>query len=152
MCLGVLVLGLRARVTPRLAQLGFLVVAGFLFVNKVYSPQYVLWLLPLAVMARPRWRDLLVWQAGELLYYAAIWLQFGGWLNGAVGDKTPVYGWAIVVRFAAELYLVAVVVRDVLRPQHDPLGAERLAELDPVDVGGGEAHADVDLVPDLRHG
>ena len=50
-CLGVLALGLKAPQTPRLAQLGFLVVAGFLLVNKVYSPQYVLWLLPLAVMA-----------------------------------------------------------------------------------------------------
>ena len=56
------------RRTPRVAQLAFLVVAGFLLVNKVYSPQYVLWLLPLAVLARPRWRDLLIWQAGELLY------------------------------------------------------------------------------------
>ena len=52
-CVGVLVLGLRAPETPRLAQLGFLIVAGFLLVNKVYSPQYVLWLLPLAVLAGP---------------------------------------------------------------------------------------------------
>ncbi len=44
-CVGVLVVGLRAPSEPRLAQLAFLVVAGFLLVNKVYSPQYVLWLL-----------------------------------------------------------------------------------------------------------
>ena len=73
-------LGLRAPETPRLAQLGFLVVAGFLLVNKVYSPQYVLWLLPLAVLARPRWRDQLIWQAGELLYFAAVWWYLGGYL------------------------------------------------------------------------
>ena len=69
-CVGVLVLGLTAPTTPRLAQLGFLVVAGFLLVNKVYSPQYVLWLLPLAVLARPRWRDQLIWQATEVFYFA----------------------------------------------------------------------------------
>ena len=86
-CVGVLVLGLRAPRPPRLAQLGFLVVAGFLLVNKVYSPQYVLWLLPLAVMARPRWRDLLIWQSGELFYYVAIWMSFGGWLNGVGGRR-----------------------------------------------------------------
>jgi len=27
----------------------------------------------------------------------------------------------VVVRMAAELYLVGIVVRDVLRPQHDPV-------------------------------
>ena len=63
------VLGRSPPSTPRLAQLGFLLVVGFLLVNKVYSPQYVLWLLPLAVMARPRWRDQLIWQAGELFYF-----------------------------------------------------------------------------------
>jgi uncharacterized membrane protein len=120
-CLAVALLGLGAPQTPRLAQLGFLVVAGFLIVNKVYSPQYVLWLLPLAVLARPRWRDLLVWQAGELLYLVAVWARLGGWLEGATGGVSPFYDLAIWIRVAAELYLVAVVVRDVLRPENDPV-------------------------------
>ena len=34
----------------------FLIVVAFTLTNKVYSPQYSLWLVPLAVMARPRWR------------------------------------------------------------------------------------------------
>jgi uncharacterized membrane protein len=119
-CLAVGLLGLRAPQTPRVAQLAFLVVAGFLLVNKVYSPQYVLWLLPLAVLARPRWRDLLVWQAGELVYLVGIWTYLGGWLESATGG-TPAYDVTIWVRVAAQLYLVAVVVRDVLRPEHDPV-------------------------------
>ncbi len=119
-CAGVLALGLAAPRTPRLAQLGFLVVAGFLLINKVYSPQYVLWLLPLAVMARPRWRDLLVWQAGEVLYFAGVWWYLGGFLAAGRGDDAPTYWIATVVRLLAELYLVAVVARDILRPDHDP--------------------------------
>jgi uncharacterized membrane protein len=129
-CVAVAVLGLRAPATPRVAQLGFLVVAGFLLVNKVYSPQYVLWLLPLAVLARPRWRDLLIWQAGELVYFVAVWTYLGGWLGGATGADAPVYDLAIGVRVAAQLYLVAVVVRDVVRPRHDPVRAEAVERLE----------------------
>lgn len=123
-CAGVLVLGLRAPATPRLAQLGFLVVAGFLLVNKVYSPQYVLWLLPLAVLARPRWRDQLVWQAGELLYFATIWWYLGGFLAPSGGGDAGLYWVAIVARMLCQLYLVVVVARDVLRPGHDPVPRE----------------------------
>ena len=117
-CLGVLVLGLRARRTPRIAQLAFLIVVGFLLVNKVYSPQYVLWLLPLAVLARPRWRDLLIWQAGEVALLRR-GLDLPRRLHG-LGDRRrpdPAYdlarswsGWP------RELYLAAVVVRDMLPP------------------------------------
>jgi uncharacterized membrane protein len=129
-CVAVGMLGLRARETPRMAQLAFLVVAGFLLVNKVYSPQYVLWLLPLAVLARPRWRDLLIWQAGELIYFAAVWIYLGGWLEESVGGGAPVYDLAIWLRVAAELYLVAIVVRDILRPEHDPVRTEGSVPID----------------------
>ncbi len=119
-CLAIAVLGLRVRHVPRVAQLAYLVLMVFLLVNKVYSPQYVVWLLPLAVLAVPRWRPLLVWQAGELLYFAACWWMLGGLTASATGGATdPLYAVAIVVRMAAELFLGAVVVRDLLRPEHD---------------------------------
>ena len=54
---GIAWIALRAPRRPRLAQLAFLTVAAFLLVNKVYSPQYVLWLVFLFPLARPRWRD-----------------------------------------------------------------------------------------------
>jgi uncharacterized membrane protein len=121
-CAGVLALGLSVRRTPRVAQLAFLVVAGFLVVNKVYSPQYVLWLLPLAVLARPRWRDLLIWTAGEVLYFGGVWLYLGGWTASAsAGAPDRFYWYAILVRVAAEVYLAAMVVRDVVDPRHDPV-------------------------------
>ena len=127
-CVGVLIIGLKAPRTPRLAQLGFLIVAGFLLVNKVYSPQYVLWLLPLAVLARPRWRDQLIWQACEVVYFAGIWWELGGLFKAGGGSQDPFYWITIIVRVLGELYLVGVVVRDLLLPERDPV--ERPEELD----------------------
>jgi len=123
-CVAVTVIGFRAPSTPRLAQLGFLVVAGFLLVNKVYSPQYVLWLLPLAVMARPRWRDQLVWQGSEVLYFASVWWYLQGDLQPSDGQHVGFYWVAVIVRMLGELYLVAIVARDVLYPEHDAVRRE----------------------------
>ncbi|RYU10215.1 glycosyltransferase family 87 protein [Nocardioides iriomotensis] len=124
-CLAVLTLGLVSSRTPRIPQLALLIVIGFLLVNKVYSPQYVLWMLPLAVLARPRWRDLLIWQAGEAFYFVAVWFYLGGYTASATsGAQDHAYWVAIVVRVLAELWLVFVVVRDIVAPHHDPVRAD----------------------------
>jgi uncharacterized membrane protein len=128
-CAGVLVLGLRARRTPRIPQLALLVVVGFLVVNKVYSPQYVLWLLPLVALARPRWRDVLIWTAGEVFYFACVWLYLGGWTAPAASGQPDRFYWlAIVVRVGVEVYVAALVVRDVLLPWHDPVRSAGLTD------------------------
>lgn len=120
-CLTVMLIGRRSRATPRLAQLGFLIVVAFLVVNKVYSPQYVLWLLPLAVLAHPRWRDLLVWQASEVLYFAAVWMYLHGDLKDAGGQAQPAYDIAIVIRVLGELYLAGWILWDLWHPEKDPV-------------------------------
>ena len=117
-------LAMLAPTRPRVMQLAFLAVAVFILFNKVWSPQYVLWLLPLAVLARPRWRDLLIWQAGEAIYFFAVWFYLlGGYDRGLPQDAYTV---ALLIRFAALGWLVAVVVRDVIDPRCDPvrLGGE----------------------------
>src|SRR6185312_4644967 len=70
-CAGIALLCLLAPRRPRLAQVAFLVVAAFLIFSKVWSQQYALWLLPLVVLARPKWGVFLAWQAAEVLYFCA---------------------------------------------------------------------------------
>ena len=140
-CVAVLALGLLAPRTPRIPQLAFLIVVGFLVVNKVYSPQYVLWLLPLAALARPRWRDLLVWQAAEIFYFVAVWFYLGGFTApAATGAHDTTYWVAIGVRVAAELWLAGLVVRDVLRPERDPVRADGVTD-DPMEPSAGQETA-----------
>jgi uncharacterized membrane protein len=110
-------LTLAAPVRPRVAQLAFLLVAGFLILNKVWSPQYSLWLLPLAVLARPRWRSLLLWQATEALLWVPRLLWYLGADNRGVGVEWFFLG--VVLRDLAVLVLMGLVVRDVLRPDDD---------------------------------
>jgi uncharacterized membrane protein len=147
-CVAVAILGLLAPRRPRVVQLMFLVVVAFLLVNKVYSPQYVLWLLPFAALARPRWRDMLIWQSTEIFYFFAIWMHIGNFFVPS-GAEDWAYALAVVLRISGQLYLVVLVVRDVLFPWHDPVRADGLSD-DP--LGGildegidAEAHAPAHL-------
>ncbi|MER6460135.1 glycosyltransferase 87 family protein [Streptomyces sp. NPDC001228] len=119
--LGIAALALMAPRRPRFAQLAFLVVAAFILTNKVYSPQYVLWLVPLAVLARPKWRDFLIWQACEVAYFLGIWMYLAYTTSGDAHKGLPTngYHWAIAVHLLGTLYLCAMVVRDVLMPERD---------------------------------
>lgn len=117
-------LALLAPRRPRFAQLAFLMIVWFLIVNKVYSPQYVLWLLPFVVLARPRWQDWLVWTVGELLYFAAVWGHLAGTMFAADSRQDRIYWVAVFVRIGVQLWLAIQVVMDVLHPDEDPLRAD----------------------------
>jgi uncharacterized membrane protein len=118
-CAGVAVLARRAPRPPRLASLAFLVVAAFLLVNKVWSPQYSLWLVPLAVLALPRWRLLLAWMALDALVWVPRMFYY---LAPAARGLPPDWFLAAVLARDAMVVLIAVlVVRSVLRPETDPL-------------------------------
>ncbi|MFD7897777.1 glycosyltransferase family 87 protein [Streptomyces sp. NPDC059743] len=120
-CGGIGLLALTAPRRPRFAQLAFLVVAAFILTNKVYSPQYVLWLIPLAALARPRWRDFLIWQTCEVMYYLGIWMYLAYTTSGDAHKGLPTEGYqlAIALHLAGTLYLCALVVRDALLPERD---------------------------------
>ena len=118
-CLGIGALILLAPRRPRFGAMAFLVVAAFLMTNKVYSPQYVLWLLPLLILARPKWRDWWIFTAGELVYFAAIWWHLGGFLAPGDGAADRVYWLAVFTRLGTQGWVVYTVVRDALVPEED---------------------------------
>jgi uncharacterized membrane protein len=124
-CVAIAYVALRAPRRPRLPQLAFLTVAAFLLTNKVYSPQYVLWLIPLAVLARPRWRDFLIWQAAEVVHFFGIWMLLAGYPPGrpSRGLNDQPYGMTVAVHIAGTVWLCWVIVRDIYSPEHDPVRA-----------------------------
>ena len=77
-CLFVLILGLRAPQTPRIAELIVLIVGFFLLFNKVWSPQYSLWFVVPAVLALPYWRLLLSWMVADMMVWPVLmWHMMG---------------------------------------------------------------------------
>lgn len=124
------VLALAAPRRPRLPQLFFLTLAVFLLTNKVWSPQYVVWLVPLAVLARPRFGVYALWQLAEIGYFMAIWwylLTIPGMSEGVTGFHGIGQGWyfaALLARFCAVALLAGFVVHEVLRPDRDVVRAD----------------------------
>ena len=105
---------LELRSVPSLASLSFIVLAAVMVASKVYSPQYVLWLTPLAVIALVDKRDLhafWIWQGAEVIYHVAIWQHLASVTGAKFG--LPLYGYALItlLRIAATIYLIAVLVR-----------------------------------------
>lgn len=143
-CVGIAVLAWKAPRTPRLASLAFLIVASFLLFNKVWSPQYSLWLVPLAVLALPRWRLLLAW----MFLDALVWVPRMFYYLGVANKGLPP-DWflgAVVVRDAMVVLLMVLVVRSVLRPAEDLVRVGSHPDHDP----DWPARAPVAGVPDVR--
>jgi uncharacterized membrane protein len=153
-CVAIAALTLAAPRRPRLPQLCFLLLAAFLILNKVWSPQYVIWLVPLAVLAKPRLWSYVLWQLAEVAYFFGIWAYFV-WMYSSPGQAgytgiTP--GWYFVI-LAARLVTVALVastvVADILHPERDRVRASGLND----DPAGGILDGAPDrLVLDWRRG
>ncbi|TDB75992.1 glycosyltransferase family 87 protein [Micromonospora sp. KC723] len=118
-CLGVAALALLAPRRPRLAQLAFLVVAAFLIFSKVWSQQFVLWLLPLVVLARPRWGAFLAWQLAEVCYFVAFYGELLGAATSRPVFPEGVFVLAATLRLGTVVLLCVLVVKDILHPARD---------------------------------
>jgi uncharacterized membrane protein len=120
-CVGLAVLSMRAPKAPRLAQLAFIVVALFLLTSKVWSQQFVLWVIPLAVLARPRWGAFLAWQAAEIGYFLAFYAQMLN-ISGKFVIPEDTFIIAASLRWITLAVLVGFVVRDIRYPSQDTVG------------------------------
>ncbi|HEY8296039.1 MAG TPA: glycosyltransferase 87 family protein [Micrococcaceae bacterium] len=115
---------LRSRNRPHLAQLLVLLVGSYWLVSLSSSPQQLVWLVPLLALARPSWRMLLSWQAVAILVFLAWQLYLGrelGHLSPQHSIDAPYFILAILALMGATLVVMALVVRDVLRPGYDPV-------------------------------
>ncbi|WP_458690108.1 glycosyltransferase family 87 protein [Nocardia tengchongensis] len=136
-CAGIGWIGLTAARRPRLAQLAFLVVAAFLLTNKVWSPQYSIWLVPLAVLALPHRRILLAWMTIDALVWVPRMYYYLGPDHKGLPEQW--FTGTVVLRDLAVIALCVLVIRQIYRPGEDVVrrdGAD--------DPGGGV----LDRVPD----
>ena len=116
-CAAISYIALTAPQRPRAAQLAFLVVAAFLLVNKVWSPQFSLWLVPLAVLALPHRRVLLAWMTVDAL----VWIPRMMYLYGEQNKGLPEqwFTTTVLVRDLAVVALMALVIRQIYLPAED---------------------------------
>ena len=107
--------------TPTLASVAFLVLASVMVASKVYSPQYVLWLTPLAAIALTNKKDLhafWIWQATEVIYHVAIWQHIALVTDAKFGLASTPFAVLTLVRIAGTIYLMAILARRALQARN----------------------------------
>ncbi len=129
--LGVSYLALYTPARPRVAQLVFIAVAGFVVVNKTTEPWHAVWLVPLLALAMPRWRPILLWQAAIIAHFIAL-LLFRSKTLGNIGNQhaidSPYFVMAALLAGAATCVLIGLTIRDIYVPGHDVVRRGRVAD------------------------
>jgi uncharacterized membrane protein len=118
-CLAIAIFGLKVQQRPRVAELAFLIVAAFLIFNKVWSPQYSLWLVPLAVLALPRWRLLFPWMLVDALVWPILMWHMMGTDN--MGIPGGVLDLVLITRDGFIIAMVVLVIRQMMGRSPDPV-------------------------------
>jgi uncharacterized membrane protein len=106
---------------PRVPQVLFLALAAYLMLAEAWNPWYVIWLVPLAVLARPRTWAYLLWQAAEAAFIFAYWPDqiTEHYPSEPGGISSWIFLTAQQARFLTLAMVCALVVRDILRPGAD---------------------------------
>ena len=101
---------------PNLAAVALFALVIFTTVGKVYSPQYVLWLTPLAVIALQNRKQLPVfwfWQATEITYHLAIWQYLALFSDAQFGLPAGGYALATIIRVIGVCTFTYILMRDL---------------------------------------
>ena len=127
---------LKAKRQPGFARwtLCFPILVIFLLTNKVYSPQYSVWLLPLFALALPQLRLFIAFEIADVAVFVTRFSWFGlldGRHSGLAGAPFGAFKVAILVRAAI---LVLCVVAWVRGREEAPALAEPVAAPVPGDV------------------
>jgi len=104
-----------------LATVAFLTVAAFVTISKVYSPQYILWLTPLAVLAMTNEitkdderKAFWIWQGTEALYHFGIWQYLASYTGAKFGITETFYASIILIRIAGLAWFSSTLIRTAL--------------------------------------
>jgi len=102
--------------TPNLAAIALFAVIIFTTAGKVYSPQYILWLTPLAVIALQNSKQLITfwfWQATEITYHLAIWQYLALFSDAQFGLPARGYALATIIRVIGVCTFAYILMRDL---------------------------------------
>jgi len=101
---------------PNLAAVALFALVIFTTVSKVYSPQYILWLTPFAVIALQNRKQLPVfwfWQATEITYHLAIWQYLALFSDAQFGLPAGGYALATLLRVVGVCTFTYILMRDL---------------------------------------
>ena len=105
---------LQTKESLSLAESSIYIFIVLLTVTKVYSPQYVLWLTPLVLLALRDKRDLSwfwFWQVAEVAYHVAIWQHLALLTGATFGLPVKAYAAIALFRIAASIALALALAR-----------------------------------------
>lgn len=96
----------------------FLILLGtFLLFNKVYSPQYWLWLTPVIAMAvQARWQWI-IWNISQLIYFVGIWryLLFLQDQTAPGGIDQQLYSFTLLIHWLTTVWVIFTVMKKAIK-------------------------------------
>lgn len=120
-CGAIAILGLKAPRAPRVAEMIYLIIMAFLIFNKVWSPQYSLWLVVPALLALPRWRLIFSWAlADALLWPILTWHMLGSENKGLPHEMLDI---AVLTRDGFIIAIGVLIIRQMWGKSEDKVRA-----------------------------